>query len=260
MGWSGRDRARRWRYRRTQSARRYFGNPGRRVWQSVDDRNPTEYASAAEALRLMVLRGDGLTTTSLEILTGGEIGIRLLEQRTVLLTEPMPVQPGADSARPAVFDDADVARAETGELELRPGEELLIRRVSLTDPGARCTRLRKSSPSLTGSPPPSQCCSLRRRRRSARRSSPTASRSRGSFGVGVGTGLGGSRRCSGRRLRRRPSWQAGPTGWWPARPMSRWRWSPSGSRHGCSHTPSRRRWPPHPPRTPSPAGADSIAP
>ncbi len=135
MGCSGRDRARRWRYRRTQSARRYFGNPGRRVWQSVDDRNPTEYASAAEALRLMVLRGDGLTTTSLEILTGGEIGIRLLEQRTVLLTEPTPVQPGADSARPAVFDDADVAWAEMGELELRPGEELLIRRVSLTDPG-----------------------------------------------------------------------------------------------------------------------------
>jgi chorismate-pyruvate lyase len=100
----------------------------------VDDRNPTEYASAAEALLLMVLRGDGLTTTSLEILTGREIGIRLLEQRTVRVTAPTPVQPGAVSVRSAAPDDGDGAPAEMGELELRPGEELLIRRVSLTDP------------------------------------------------------------------------------------------------------------------------------
>ena len=96
-------------------------DPGTLVGQSVNDRNPTEYASAAEALRLMVLRGDGLTTTSLEILTGREIGIQLVGQRSVLVTEPARAR--ADGAR---------ARA----LEVRSRDELLIRRVNLTDAGS----------------------------------------------------------------------------------------------------------------------------
>jgi chorismate-pyruvate lyase len=102
----------------------------------VNDRNPTDYVSAAEAIRLMVLRGDGLTTTSIEILTGREIGIRLLGQRRVLITEPSRMHPDDVSDHPGFPGDADGVPAGAGELALHPGDELLVRRVSLTDAGA----------------------------------------------------------------------------------------------------------------------------
>jgi len=106
-------------------------DPGAWVGQSVNDRNPTEYASAAEALRLMVLRGDGLTTTSLEILTGRQIRIQLLGQQTVLVAEPAG---GHDDG--AARGLAPVAHGRptcVGGLDVRPGDELLIRRVNLMD-------------------------------------------------------------------------------------------------------------------------------
>lgn len=87
----------------------------------MDDSNPTGYASLAEALRLLVLRGDGLTTTSLEILTGMDIGVRVLGQRMVDVTDPT----HRDSA-------ANGTRADARALVLRRGDGLLVREVALT--------------------------------------------------------------------------------------------------------------------------------
>jgi chorismate-pyruvate lyase len=102
----------------------------------VKDRNPVEYASAAEALRLIVLRGDGLTTTAIEILTGREIGIRLLGQRTVRVAENVREQSDQTTAYAGFRFDADGPLAGVQDLNVRAGEELLIRRVHLTDAAA----------------------------------------------------------------------------------------------------------------------------
>ncbi len=81
----------------------------------------------------MLQRDDGLTTTMLEELTGREIGIRLLGQRTARITKAGAVHPGAERVPRAGSRDADAACQATAELDLRPGDVILIRRVSLTD-------------------------------------------------------------------------------------------------------------------------------
>ena len=98
--------------------------------------NPVEYASAAEALQLLVLRGDGLTTTSIEILTGREIGIHLQGQRSVRVTDTLREPTGDPGAYAGVTFDADGPLAGAEELEPQLDDELLIRRVHLIDAGA----------------------------------------------------------------------------------------------------------------------------
>lgn len=99
------------------------------------DHNPTDYRSASEALRLVVLRGDGLTTTSVETLTGREIGIRLQGQRKIRVTESAAEQDDDSTAYAGLEFDADGPLWGAEELETRVGDELLIRRVHLTDGG-----------------------------------------------------------------------------------------------------------------------------
>lgn len=98
--------------------------------------NPVDYHSAAEALELLVLRGDGLTTTSIEVLTGREIGVQLQGQRTVRVTGAPGHQDDGASPYAGVAFDADGPLMGAEELDPAPGDELLIRRVHLTDPVA----------------------------------------------------------------------------------------------------------------------------
>ena len=90
-------------------------------------------ASTIGRVEQLVLRGDGLTTTSIEILTGREVTVRVRRQWRF----PLPTQ-GAPASEPlggfAGLDLGDVdgyARAGYDDLEAEEGDELLIRDVVL---------------------------------------------------------------------------------------------------------------------------------
>lgn len=85
---------------------------------------------------MLVLRGDGLTTTSIEVLTGREIGIQLQGQRTVRVTEAADASNDDSRAYAGVAFDADGPLAGAEELEPALDDRLLIRRVHLVDAGA----------------------------------------------------------------------------------------------------------------------------
>jgi chorismate-pyruvate lyase len=80
---------------------------------------------------MLVLRGDGLTTTSIETLAGRRIESRLQGQRRVRLeTLTTPDRPSYTGVSPEV----GVPLADIMQLEAAPEDELLVRRVHLTDP------------------------------------------------------------------------------------------------------------------------------
>jgi chorismate-pyruvate lyase len=86
-----------------------------------------------EAVEHLVLRGDGLTTTSIETLTGREITVQLQGQRR---THRVGVGDDAEQSYAGLAFDADAPLAGAEELETVVGDDLLVRRVHLVDGGA----------------------------------------------------------------------------------------------------------------------------
>ncbi len=92
-------------------------------------------------LEQLVLRGDGLTTTSLEILTGREITVRIRRQQRFPLIVPEQCGYTTDARRANSdprFEDLDAytdldTYTDSGlhDLDGRPGDDLLIREVFL---------------------------------------------------------------------------------------------------------------------------------
>ncbi|KLL11522.1 MULTISPECIES: chorismate pyruvate-lyase family protein [Protofrankia] len=107
----------------------------------------TASATAAGALETspleqLVLRGDGLTTTSLEILTGRRITVRIRRQQRFPLTTPSQRGYAADirgvDSGPRFHELATRTHRDTytdiglRDLDGSPGDELLVREVLLT--------------------------------------------------------------------------------------------------------------------------------
>jgi chorismate-pyruvate lyase len=95
------------------------------------DRAP--FRNPLEAVEQLLLRGDGLTTTSIETLTGREITVQLQGQRR---THRIGVADDADEGYAGLAFDADAPLAGAEDLETVVGDELLVRRVHLVDRGA----------------------------------------------------------------------------------------------------------------------------
>jgi chorismate-pyruvate lyase len=91
------------------------------------------FRSPLEAVEHLVLRGDGLTTTSIETLTGREITVQLQGQHR---TNRIGVSQDAEQGYAGLAFDADAPLAGAEELETIVGDELLVRRVHLVDGGA----------------------------------------------------------------------------------------------------------------------------
>ncbi|WP_131769826.1 chorismate--pyruvate lyase family protein [Candidatus Protofrankia californiensis] len=102
----------------------------------------TETSSKLGPLEQLVLRGDGLTTTSLEILTGRQITVRIRRQQRFPLTVPGQPSYAADTRGAngdprfndlSIYTDLDTC-TDIGlhDLDGETGDDLLVREVLLT--------------------------------------------------------------------------------------------------------------------------------
>jgi chorismate-pyruvate lyase len=99
----------------------------------VNKPDAVTFHSPLEAVEQLLLRGDGLTTTSIETLTGRDITVQLQGQRR---THRIGVADDVDEGYAGLAFDADAPLAGAEELETVVGDELLVRRVHLVDGGA----------------------------------------------------------------------------------------------------------------------------
>lgn len=95
-------------------------------------RSATDGVPGLGRVEQLVLRGDGLTTTSLEILTGHEISVRVRRQWRLAISGGGGPAAGFDTyASDSLMESEDYEALARYDLAARSGEEVLVREVVL---------------------------------------------------------------------------------------------------------------------------------